>query len=165
MRRQSPGGLVEPNAHGHRLRAALGFIQIAPPRAPELRLLHHWLETWTGVGLIAVGVEHQGYRLSLDHIEVVTRRELLRTTRRRHRYAVSGFAPYVFRGQRQAGYCTVIESVVRRRDEPQPVGAVARRRRRGLKDSGPSARPTWKSGGQPCHAGSCPTFRAALFQN
>jgi hypothetical protein len=49
------------------LRAALGFLEI-PPRAPELRLLHRWLDTWTGVGLITVGVERLGYRLSLSHI-------------------------------------------------------------------------------------------------
>jgi hypothetical protein len=49
------------------LRAALGFLQLAP-RAPELRLLHRWLDTWTGVGLIAVGVERQGLLLSLSHI-------------------------------------------------------------------------------------------------
>jgi hypothetical protein len=49
------------------LRAALGFLQL-PPRAPELRLLHRWLDSWQGVGLIAVGVERQGYRFSLSHI-------------------------------------------------------------------------------------------------
>jgi hypothetical protein len=49
------------------LRAALGFLQLAP-RAPELRLLHRWLDTWTGVGLIAVGVEGQGLLLSPSHI-------------------------------------------------------------------------------------------------
>ena len=49
------------------LRAALGFLEI-PPRAPEFRLLHRWLDTWTGVGLITVGVERLGYRLSLSHI-------------------------------------------------------------------------------------------------
>jgi len=50
------------------LRAALGFLQ-PQPRAPELGLLlHRWLDTWTGVGLITVGVERQGYRLSLSHI-------------------------------------------------------------------------------------------------
>ena len=27
-----------------------------------------WLDTWTGLGLIAVGVERQGVRLSLSHI-------------------------------------------------------------------------------------------------
>jgi hypothetical protein len=27
-----------------------------------------WLDTWTGVGLITVGDERQGYRMSLSHI-------------------------------------------------------------------------------------------------
>jgi hypothetical protein len=49
------------------LRAALGFLQL-PPRATELRLLHRWLDTWAGVGLITVGVERLGYRLALSHI-------------------------------------------------------------------------------------------------
>jgi hypothetical protein len=31
-------------------------------------MLHEWLDTWTGVGLITVGVERQGYRLALSHI-------------------------------------------------------------------------------------------------
>jgi hypothetical protein len=62
-----PGGLVELDARGRRLRAALGFLQIAP-RAPELLLLHRWLDTWAGLGLIVVGVERQGLRFSLSHI-------------------------------------------------------------------------------------------------
>ena len=48
-------------------RAALGFPRL-PPRAPELRLLHRWLDSWTGLGLITVGVERQGFRLSLSHV-------------------------------------------------------------------------------------------------
>ena len=44
------------------LRAALGFLQL-PPRAPELQLLHPWLDSWTGVGLIAVGLHRQGWDL------------------------------------------------------------------------------------------------------
>lgn len=31
-------------------------------------MLHRRLDTWTGVGLIAVGVERLGYRLSLTHL-------------------------------------------------------------------------------------------------
>ena len=49
------------------LRAALGFLRL-PPREPELQMLHRWLDTWEGLGLITVGVERLGYRLSLSHI-------------------------------------------------------------------------------------------------
>jgi len=49
------------------LRDALRFLRL-PPRAPELRLLHRWLDTWTGLGLVVVGVERQGLRFSLSHI-------------------------------------------------------------------------------------------------
>ena len=33
--------------------AALGFVQVET-RAPELRLLHRWLDSWTGLGAISV---------------------------------------------------------------------------------------------------------------
>jgi len=46
------------------LRAALGFLQLAP-RAPELRLLHRWLDSWAGIGLVVVGMSHQGFQVSL----------------------------------------------------------------------------------------------------
>jgi len=42
------------------LRAALGFLQI-PPRAPDLRLLYRWLDSWAGLGLIVVGIRRLGY--------------------------------------------------------------------------------------------------------
>ena len=58
---------LEANPRLASLRAALGFLQL-PPRAAELRLLHRWLDTWTGVGLIVVGVERQGLRFSLSHL-------------------------------------------------------------------------------------------------
>jgi hypothetical protein len=44
--------------------AALGFLQLEP-RAPELRLLHRWLDSWSGIGLIVVGMSHQGSRSAL----------------------------------------------------------------------------------------------------
>ena len=49
------------------LRAALGFLQL-PLRAPELRLLHRWLDSWTGLGLVVVGVERQGLLFSMSHM-------------------------------------------------------------------------------------------------
>jgi hypothetical protein len=39
------------------LRAALGLPD-APPGAPELRLLHRWLDSWSGIGLIVVDMTH-----------------------------------------------------------------------------------------------------------
>ena len=54
-------------AVGRRLRAALGFLQL-PPTEPELRLLHRWLDSWAGLGLVAAGVERRGFRVSLSHI-------------------------------------------------------------------------------------------------
>jgi hypothetical protein len=59
-----PRGLVKLNAAGRRLRAALGFLHLSP-RAPELRLLHRWLDSWSGVGLIAVGLHRVGHDLRL----------------------------------------------------------------------------------------------------
>jgi hypothetical protein len=50
------------------LTAALGFTRLAP-RTLELRLLHAWLATWAGVGLIVTGMARQGYRLHLTNIE------------------------------------------------------------------------------------------------
>ena len=35
------------------LRAALGFLALEP-RAPELRLLHRWADSWRGVGRVAL---------------------------------------------------------------------------------------------------------------
>jgi hypothetical protein len=60
--------MVDRSEHrAQNLTAALGFLRV-PPTAPELRLLHRWLDTWTGIGLITVDVERQGYRLMLSHI-------------------------------------------------------------------------------------------------
>jgi hypothetical protein len=47
------------------LRAALAFLQL-PPRAPELQLLHRWVDTWAGLGLILTGMTRQGFQLGLD---------------------------------------------------------------------------------------------------
>ena len=59
--------LIEADRRLATLRAALAFLRL-PVRAPELQLLHRWLDTWTGLGLVVVGVERQGLRFSLSHI-------------------------------------------------------------------------------------------------
>jgi hypothetical protein len=49
------------------LRAALAFLRL-PPTEPELQLLHRTFDNWHGLGMVTVGVERLGYRLSLSHI-------------------------------------------------------------------------------------------------
>ena len=51
------------------LRAALGFVLLQPPRRAALpaalATLHRWLDTWTGVGLVATAMHAQDFDLSL----------------------------------------------------------------------------------------------------
>ena len=52
------------DARGRRLRTALAAVLVRA-EAPELRLIHDWLDTWSGIGLIVVGMSHQGFTVSL----------------------------------------------------------------------------------------------------
>jgi len=46
--------------------AALGFVLLANWRSvPELVTLHAWLDTWSGLGAIVVGMERHGFELWL----------------------------------------------------------------------------------------------------
>ena len=42
------------------LTAALGFPQLTS-RAPELRLMHRWIDSWRGIGDIGGGMRRLGY--------------------------------------------------------------------------------------------------------
>ena len=44
--------------------AALGFLSLEP-RAPEVRLLHRWLDSRPGIGHVVAGMARQGYDLEL----------------------------------------------------------------------------------------------------
>lgn len=46
------------------LTAAVGFARVRADTA-ELRPLHAWLDSWRGIGAIAVGMARQGYDLQL----------------------------------------------------------------------------------------------------
>jgi hypothetical protein len=50
------------------LAAALGFLRLEP-RPHEVRVLHAWLSTWTGIGLVAAGMARQGYDISLTRYD------------------------------------------------------------------------------------------------
>src|SRR5436305_10793329 len=47
-----------------RLTAALAAV-LTPGIAPELQLIRRWLDTWSGLGAIAVGMHRQGWDLQL----------------------------------------------------------------------------------------------------
>jgi hypothetical protein len=48
------------DARGRRLRAALATVLVRAD-APELRLVHEWLDSWSGIGLIIAGMTRQGW--------------------------------------------------------------------------------------------------------
>jgi hypothetical protein len=55
---------LELDPRGRRLSAALAAV-LVPDNAPELRLVRAWLDSWSGIGLIVVGMSHQGFTVSL----------------------------------------------------------------------------------------------------
>jgi hypothetical protein len=55
---------VELDPRGRRLRAALAAVLVKAD-APELKLVHGLLDSWSGIGLVVVGMAHQGFQVSL----------------------------------------------------------------------------------------------------
>jgi hypothetical protein len=87
------------------LKCALGFLHL-PSSEPELNLLHRWLDNWTGLGLITVGVERQGFKLSLTH---VAESEWRATFRSHPMIAPEGFgvAPTPWRAIQEAAWAAI----------------------------------------------------------
>jgi hypothetical protein len=54
----------ELDARGRRLRAALAAV-LVKANASELKLVHELLDSWSGIGLVVVGMAHQGFQVSL----------------------------------------------------------------------------------------------------
>jgi hypothetical protein len=44
---------------GRHFRAALAAVLVKAP-APELALVHRWLDSWAGIGLVVVGIGAPG---------------------------------------------------------------------------------------------------------
>jgi len=60
---------------GRFLIAALGFAGLrSTPSHPALHALHRWLDTWRGIGDVAVGMARQGYDLQLTRYDEQGRR-------------------------------------------------------------------------------------------
>jgi hypothetical protein len=54
--------------HGQLLRAALGFVGL-PSNDHALHVLRSYLDSWSGIGRIAVGMARQGYDLQLTRYD------------------------------------------------------------------------------------------------
>jgi hypothetical protein len=59
-----PSSAIELDARGRRLRAALAAVLVRD-NAPELQLMHEWLDNWSGIGLVIAGMTHQGWDVQL----------------------------------------------------------------------------------------------------
>jgi hypothetical protein len=60
------------------LLAALGFARLGHP------LVHRWLTSWEGIGLVAAGMARQGYDLSLTRYDGAGWRATFYVTGREH---------------------------------------------------------------------------------
>jgi hypothetical protein len=56
--------MTEDDRRRRLLTVSLGFL-LAPVVTPSLYALHAWLDSWAGLGLVVVGMERQGFALSL----------------------------------------------------------------------------------------------------
>jgi hypothetical protein len=58
------------NQRGQLLRAAVGFSGCSLPSYDRaLHALRSWLDSWSGIGRIAVGMAHQGFDLQLTRYD------------------------------------------------------------------------------------------------
>ena len=58
---------MELDPHGRCLCAALAAVLVRD-KAPELRLVHDWLDSWSGIGLIIARMTHQGWDVQTDRL-------------------------------------------------------------------------------------------------
>ena len=64
--------------------AALGFLCLEDQRPAVLHALHRWLDTWRGIGAVAVGMTRQGYDLQLTRYDEQGWRATFYTTGMEH---------------------------------------------------------------------------------
>jgi hypothetical protein len=95
------------DARGRRLRAALAAVLVRSDEV-ELRLMHEWLDTWSGLGHVVVGMDHQGYDLELTAFAGRDWRASFFTTGVAHSIlGGSGWEPTPWRAVQQAAWQTL----------------------------------------------------------
>jgi hypothetical protein len=98
---------VELGPAASRLRAALAAV-LVPDRAPELTLVHRWLDSWSGLGLIVAGMTRQGWDLQLTAYGDGHWRATFYVTGMAHSIVGgSAWEPTPWRAVQQAGWAAV----------------------------------------------------------
>ena len=91
-----------PDQRGQLLRAALGFAGVPYPAYDRaLWALRSWLDSWSGIGRIAVGMHRQGYDLQLTQYDDRGRRATFYTTGMEHSPTSAGTGGNARRGMRR----------------------------------------------------------------
>jgi hypothetical protein len=92
------------NGAASRLRSALAAV-LVQAEAPELTLVHRWLDSWTGVGLLAAGLHRTGYDLQLTQYGDGHWRASFYVTGAAHSIlGGSAWEPSIWRAVQQAGW-------------------------------------------------------------
>ena len=87
-----------------RLRAALAAVLVQAD-APELALVHQWLDNWRGVGMLAIGLHRVGYDLDLRQYGDGRWRATFYVTGLAHSIlSGSAWEPTVWRAVQRAGW-------------------------------------------------------------
>jgi len=97
-------------ASARRLRAALAAV-LVQPGAPELALVHKWLDSWRGIGLLAGGLHRVGYDLDLRQYGDGHWRASFYVTGLAHSIlGGSAWEPTVWRAVQRAGWDAILHA-------------------------------------------------------
>src|SRR5437667_11706343 len=58
-------GVAQFDRRARLMLATLGFLRLQGSPPPVIQALHHWLDCWSGVGILERGMYRQGYDLRL----------------------------------------------------------------------------------------------------
>ena len=72
------------NPRARLMLVTLGFLRLEGQQPPVLQALHRWLDSWPGIGRVAVGMAHQGYDLQLTRYDEQGRRATFYMTGMEH---------------------------------------------------------------------------------
>src|SRR5207247_9500757 len=59
-------GIAQFDRRARLMLATLGFLRLQGAPPPVIQALHHWLDCWSGVGMLERGMYWQGYDLRLE---------------------------------------------------------------------------------------------------